>query len=91
MCVVQVAGAKASILWLVGEYCTLVPKIAPDILRKAAKDFINEVLMAACTQLAALWYHYRRIQSNYKLSIFQPSCVSATPDRCSMVLVCVCL
>ena len=47
----QVAGAKASILWLVGEYCTLVPKIAPDILRKAAKDFINEVrtvLVYAC-------------------------------------------
>lgn len=48
-CVIQVAGAKASILWLVGEYCTLVPKIAPDILRKAAKDFINEVLIAYVT------------------------------------------
>lgn len=40
---VQVPSAKASILWLVGEYCTLVPKIAPDVLRKAAKNFCNEV------------------------------------------------
>ena len=35
--------AKASILWLVGEYCSLVPKIAPDVLRKAAKDFVTAV------------------------------------------------
>ncbi len=40
---VTVPTAKASILWLVGEYCSLVPKIAPDVLRKAAKTFINEV------------------------------------------------
>ena len=35
--------AKASILWLVGEYSSLVPKIGPDVLRKAAKNFVNEV------------------------------------------------
>ena len=35
--------AKASILWLVGEYCSLVPKISPDVLRKAAKTFTDEV------------------------------------------------
>ena len=35
--------AKASVLWLVGEYCSLVPKIAPDVLRKAAKSFTEEV------------------------------------------------
>lgn len=40
---VTIASAKASILWLVGEYCNLVPKIAPDVLRKAAKNFVNEV------------------------------------------------
>ena len=40
---VTVPTAKASILWLVGEYCNLVPKIAPDVLRKAAKTFVNEV------------------------------------------------
>ena len=35
--------ARASVLWMIGEYCNLVPKIAPDILRKAAKNFTNEV------------------------------------------------
>ena len=35
--------ARASVLWMIGEYCNLIPKIAPDILRKAAKSFTNEV------------------------------------------------
>lgn len=35
--------ARASILWLIGEYCHLIPKIAPDVLRKAAKSFTSEV------------------------------------------------
>jgi AP-3 complex subunit beta len=35
--------ARASILWLVGEYAERVPKIAPDVLRMAAKSFIKEV------------------------------------------------
>ena len=35
--------ARASILWLVGEYAERVPKIAPDVLRNAAKTFIKEV------------------------------------------------
>ena len=34
--------AKASILWMIGEYCNFIPKIAPDILRKSAKSFPNE-------------------------------------------------
>lgn len=34
--------ARASILWLIGEYSDRVPKIAPDVLRKMAKDFTNE-------------------------------------------------
>ena len=37
--------AKASILWMIGEYCNFIPKIAPDILRKSAKSFPNEVRM----------------------------------------------
>ena len=36
--------ARASILWLVGEYAERVPKIAPDVLRSAAKTFIKEVI-----------------------------------------------
>ena len=49
-CVMQVPMAKASIYWLVGEYCSLVPKIAPDVLRKAAKAFPNEVCVCVTPQ-----------------------------------------
>ena len=34
--------ARASIFWLVGQYAQNLEKVAPDILRKAAKSFINE-------------------------------------------------
>lgn len=40
---ITVPAARASILWLIGEYCEKVPKIAPDVLRKLAKSFIEEV------------------------------------------------
>ena len=50
--------AKASVLWLVGEYCALVPKIAPDVLRKAAKGFTEEVRPAlTLTLMAELTVH----------------------------------
>lgn len=39
---VTVAMAKASILWLIGEYSDQVKKLAPDVLRKMAKSFCNE-------------------------------------------------
>ncbi|XP_055636661.1 AP-3 complex subunit beta-2 [Toxorhynchites rutilus septentrionalis] len=39
---IQVPAARASILWLIGEYNDKVPKIAPDVLRKLAKSFIDE-------------------------------------------------
>ncbi|XP_024086390.1 AP-3 complex subunit beta-2 isoform X2 [Cimex lectularius] len=39
---ITVPAARASILWLLGEYSELVPTIAPDVLRKMAKSFINE-------------------------------------------------
>ncbi|XP_067838778.1 AP-3 complex subunit beta-1 isoform X2 [Heptranchias perlo] len=39
---IAVSMARASILWLIGEYCEHVPKIAPDVLRKVAKTFTNE-------------------------------------------------
>ena len=35
--------ARASILWLIGEYSDRMPKLAPDVLRKMAKSFPNEV------------------------------------------------
>ncbi|KAM4638958.1 AP-3 complex subunit beta-1 isoform 3-T3 [Amazona ochrocephala] len=39
---ITVPVARASILWLIGEYCERVPKIAPDVLRKTAKSFTDE-------------------------------------------------
>lgn len=39
---ITVPMARASILWLIGEYSERVPKIAPDVLRKMAKSFTNE-------------------------------------------------
>lgn len=39
---IKIPMARASILWLLGEYCDKVPKIAPDVLRKMAKTFVDE-------------------------------------------------
>lgn len=39
-----VAATRASNLWLIGEYGKKVPKIAPDVLRKMAKSFVDEVI-----------------------------------------------
>lgn len=39
---ITVPMARASILWLLGEYADRVPKIAPDVLRKVTKSFIHE-------------------------------------------------
>lgn len=45
---ITVPMARASILWLIGEYSERVPKIAPDVLRKMAKSFIDEVNIIGC-------------------------------------------
>lgn len=39
---VHVPAARASLLWLIGEHCDGVSKIAPDVLRKMAKTFSSE-------------------------------------------------
>ncbi|XP_050430715.1 AP-3 complex subunit beta-2 isoform X2 [Adelges cooleyi] len=39
---IAVSQARASILWLLGEYSQLVSTIAPDVLRKVAKTFVSE-------------------------------------------------
>lgn len=56
--VLQVPMARASILWLIGEYCEHVPKIAPDVLRKMAKTFTNEedIVKLQVINLAAKLY-----------------------------------
>lgn len=50
--------ARASILWLMGEYCENVPKIAPDVLRKMAKNFTSEedIVKLQTVNLAAKLY-----------------------------------
>lgn len=54
----QVSMARASILWLMGEYCERVPKIAPDVLRKMAKTFTAEedIVKLQTVNLAAKLY-----------------------------------
>ncbi|XP_008189788.1 AP-3 complex subunit beta-1 isoform X2 [Acyrthosiphon pisum] len=39
---IAVPQARASILWLLGEYSQLVSTIAPDVLRKVAKTYVTE-------------------------------------------------
>ncbi|KFP20037.1 AP-3 complex subunit beta-2, partial [Egretta garzetta] len=55
---IQVPMARASILWLIGEYCEHVPKIAPDVLRKMTKSFTNEedIVKLQVINLAAKLY-----------------------------------
>ena len=50
---IAVAMARASILWLIGEYSDRVPKIAPDVLRKMAKIFVDEVIRDISTRVCA--------------------------------------
>ena len=42
---VTVPTARASILWLIGEYSDRISKLAPDVLRKMAKTFPDEVCL----------------------------------------------
>ncbi|KAK1176512.1 AP-3 complex subunit beta-1-like [Acipenser oxyrinchus oxyrinchus] len=55
---IAVPMARASILWLIGEYCERVPKIAPDVLRKMAKAFTceEEIVKLQTLNLAAKLY-----------------------------------
>ena len=60
--------AKASILWLVGEYSEFVPKIAPDVLRKAAKTFTaqEDIVKLQIVNLAAKLYviNHKQVQTS---------------------------
>ncbi|CAO3628067.1 unnamed protein product [Mucor fragilis] len=38
----KVPMARANILWLVGQYAETLPKVGPDVLRQAVKNFTNE-------------------------------------------------
>eukprot|EP01104_Vermistella_antarctica_P016550 TRINITY_DN564_c0_g1_i3.p1 TRINITY_DN564_c0_g1~~TRINITY_DN564_c0_g1_i3.p1 ORF type:complete len:976 (+),score=247.26 TRINITY_DN564_c0_g1_i3:106-3033(+) len=39
---IQLPEARASVVWVVGEYCDRIPLYAPDIFRKLAKSFPEE-------------------------------------------------
>jgi vesicle coat complex subunit len=54
---VAVPQARASILWLLGEYSESVPKIAPDVLRSVAESFVNEVRTIQCVSVY-VYYRY---------------------------------
>lgn len=41
----KVPMARANILWLVGQYAETLPKVGPDVLRQAVKNFANEVIV----------------------------------------------
>lgn len=60
---ITVPAARASILWLIGEYCEKVPKIAPDVLRKLAKTFTEEVCILS--PLTTIHRFYRLFSINH--------------------------
>ena len=70
----QVPMARASILWLMGEYCERVPKIAPDVLRKMAKSFTAEedIVKLQTVNLAAKLYLTNSKQVQNKMPRLAP-------------------
>ncbi|XP_042902045.1 AP-3 complex subunit beta-2 [Parasteatoda tepidariorum] len=63
---ITVPMARASILWLIGEYAEKVTKIAPDVLRKVAKTFSSEedIVKLQTINLAAKLYLTNNKQTN---------------------------
>lgn len=77
--ILQVPMARASILWLIGEYCEHVPKIAPDVLRKMTKSFTNEedIVKLQVINLAAKLY----LTNSKQVPGMCPNCVPQFPHR----------
>lgn len=48
---ITVPQARTAILWLLGEHSSKVKTIAPDVLRKLAKTFVDEVSLFFFPQL----------------------------------------
>jgi len=55
---VTVPKARASIVWVIGEYQQHVPLLAPDILRILAKSFTEEVKSPPLCSPCSLFSHY---------------------------------
>lgn len=45
---VSIPPARAAILWLLGEHAERIPHLPPDVLRKMAKTFPDEVDVFFC-------------------------------------------
>ncbi|CDH59483.1 ap-3 complex subunit beta-1 [Lichtheimia corymbifera JMRC:FSU:9682] len=39
---IKVPKARANIMWLIGQHAETMPKVGPDVLRQAAKTFVDE-------------------------------------------------
>ncbi len=79
--------ARASILWLMGEYCEHVPKIAPDVLRNMAKTFTSEedIVKLQTVNLAAKLYltNSKQVKSKHSLG----GCVLAVFCLISFIII----
>lgn len=73
--------ARASILWLIGEYCEHVPRMAPDVLRKMAKSFTAEedIVKLQVINLAAKLYLTNSKQVKYSYTPLLFSCSQKLP------------
>lgn len=75
--------ARASILWLIGEYCERVPKIAPDVLRKTAKTFTAEedIVKLQILNLAAKLYltNSKQVENFPRMSCYSSGAISLGP------------
>ena len=67
---IKVPMARASILWLIGEYSERIPKVAPDVLRKMAKSFSSEVF---------------KIMFSLSITFFHQICYHISGDEFSFV------
>lgn len=78
--------ARASILWLIGEYCEHVPRIAPDVLRKMAKSFTAEedIVKLQVINLAAKLYLTNSKQVLIERCPSKPSRTQKRPRWCSV-------
>ena len=78
--------ARASILWLIGEYCEHVPRIAPDVLRKMAKSFTAEedIVKLQVINLAAKLYLTNAKQVLIERCPSKPSRTQKRPRWCSV-------
>jgi AP-3 complex subunit beta len=88
---VTVPMARASILWIIGEYSSHVPKFAPDVLRQMAKTFIQEedIVKLQIINLAAKLYltnsKHTKLLTTYVLNLAKYDQNYDIRDRARMI------